>query len=362
MSSTAKRTAYFDNVKFFLITLVVIGHTISPLAPDSAILMASWKCIYTFHMPVFIFLNGYFSSLKKNRKEKCLHFILLYIGMQCLSTICLLIFRYNHLSFSLLSPRFGLWYLIGLFVWTFLLPVTRYIHPFVLLPASIILSLLAGYQSQISDFLSLSRILFFFPFFLSGFYMREKMDFMKILQYFSHPFWKLTAIIILAILFILTFRFGSYVPQGLYLAKYGYSHKLMSFAVPAWLCRLGLYGTAFLTGSAFLVLIPRLTYWFSVLGQRTLAVYLGHILVLDLVKDRIPYITRFITIPGIVLIAFAITLLFSQSIFSFPINRLMKTDFSSLSSHSRISTLRPAPFTKKLRHWRHFFHRQYRHI
>ena len=54
------RNPYFDNAKAILIILVVIGHIIEPFIEDIYTLKIIYEFIYTFHMPAFILLSGYF--------------------------------------------------------------------------------------------------------------------------------------------------------------------------------------------------------------------------------------------------------------------------------------------------------------
>ena len=59
------RNYKFDNIKFFLIWLVVLGHFLNAYVPDSQIIKTITFFIYTFHMPAFIFLSGLFSNRTK---------------------------------------------------------------------------------------------------------------------------------------------------------------------------------------------------------------------------------------------------------------------------------------------------------
>src|SRR5690606_23121391 len=56
------REPYFDNAKFLLIILVVVGHTIEPLFGSSHSLRTLYLFLYFFHMPLFAFISGYFSK------------------------------------------------------------------------------------------------------------------------------------------------------------------------------------------------------------------------------------------------------------------------------------------------------------
>lgn len=56
-----ERDVYFDNLKFILILLVVIGHFMEPFNAERTT-QAVYQFIYSFHMPLFIFAAGYFSK------------------------------------------------------------------------------------------------------------------------------------------------------------------------------------------------------------------------------------------------------------------------------------------------------------
>src|SRR5690606_18416852 len=56
-----QRDSFFDNAKLLLIILVVMGHMIEPLAGGQT-LKPLYMLIYSFHMPLFILISGYFSK------------------------------------------------------------------------------------------------------------------------------------------------------------------------------------------------------------------------------------------------------------------------------------------------------------
>lgn len=61
------RIAYLDLVKLFTIYLVILGHVIIMMNPDLSVGGRLYTFIYTFHMPLFVMISGYFcgSSLSK---------------------------------------------------------------------------------------------------------------------------------------------------------------------------------------------------------------------------------------------------------------------------------------------------------
>ena len=59
------RDAKFDTLKGWLILSVVFGHFFSHDATHSVPSEAIANFIYSFHMPLFVFISGYFSSNQK---------------------------------------------------------------------------------------------------------------------------------------------------------------------------------------------------------------------------------------------------------------------------------------------------------
>lgn len=59
INSSNKRLIWLDNLKAFLIVLVVLGHAIQLLNPVSYQHDILFRYIYSFHMPLFIFVSGY---------------------------------------------------------------------------------------------------------------------------------------------------------------------------------------------------------------------------------------------------------------------------------------------------------------
>lgn len=61
-----ERDVYFDNLKFILILLVVMGHLFQPFNGGITI-GPIFKFLYSVHMPLFIFVAGYFSKNVDNK-------------------------------------------------------------------------------------------------------------------------------------------------------------------------------------------------------------------------------------------------------------------------------------------------------
>ena len=63
-----KRIASLDFLKAFAIATVLLGHSVEQLSGDAFWDHPIWAFLYTFHMPLFMFLSGFFfkSSLRKD--------------------------------------------------------------------------------------------------------------------------------------------------------------------------------------------------------------------------------------------------------------------------------------------------------
>lgn len=155
-----KRISFFDNARVILIFLVVFGHLISKYVKDEPFLANIYLFIYTFHMPAFILISGYFAKKINNAGyfEKLVKKTLIpYAVFQIFYSVYYVMFFQDAISFSLFVPRWGLWFLISLVFWNVLLYF--FIKIKFGIPLAILISLVIGYDTSIDGFLSLSRTL-----------------------------------------------------------------------------------------------------------------------------------------------------------------------------------------------------------
>ena len=93
----SKRIVYLDTVKFLAIWMVCIGHSYSLVTMDSPSILNRW--IYSFHMPLFMLLCGYFSlnSFQKTflvfLKQKTIQLLVPTVSITLLTIWGVLIFR-----------------------------------------------------------------------------------------------------------------------------------------------------------------------------------------------------------------------------------------------------------------------------
>jgi fucose 4-O-acetylase-like acetyltransferase len=270
------RSYFLDNLKFILITLVVVGHFSFKLC-DIKIIDKLVYFIYIFHMPCFIFTNG---LLAKNmnaggrlRIDKVLSIFSMYLLFKIGNAIIKFIFSGNF-ALELFHDSSAPWYLISLCIWYLFVPVMERIKPRYFIPGTVLLGLIAGYFNSIKFDFSLSRVLVFFPFFAIGFYLSKEK-----LEEFLNKRFRLLALSFLIVEFICIAVFWKELSAD-YGILYGgtpYSEVLGNLAPYGMLFRGIWYGAAILTSAAVMLLVPRCKLFFSELGSRTLPIYMTHV-------------------------------------------------------------------------------------
>lgn len=170
------RLAYFDNFKGILISLVVLGHFLYAYSGSGGPVLARiiTPIIYTFHMPAFVFISGFFSKSRQSSNFRSLARLasayLIFNGL-------LLVYNlFTGTGISLLTPLYSAWYLAALIVWR--LAVRFFGRQKHLFAFSVLFALLAGFWPEISNQFAMGRIIAFFPFFLLGFRLDKTVFFL----------------------------------------------------------------------------------------------------------------------------------------------------------------------------------------
>jgi fucose 4-O-acetylase-like acetyltransferase len=268
-----KRDAYFDNAKFLLIFLVVFGHFIQSYIDEHTLIRSLYLTIYTFHMPAFIFIAGYFAkgiSDKGYILNLAKKLLLPYVIFQILYSLYYYYFANGSLmENNLFNPYWSLWFLLSMFYWNLMIIFFKKFNWKYALLISLSISLTIGYFDQISNYLSLSRTFVFFPFFLIGFFVKREH-----LAKIHRPSIRIFSLAILATVFVIFYYFNGFQEQWLFGSKpYSYFETNQ---VTAMLIRLGVYGISAITAISCLSLIPTRHAFFTKLGARSLYVYLLH--------------------------------------------------------------------------------------
>lgn len=177
-----ERDYRIDGIKWLLIVLVTFGHVIEP-ALSNPIANKLYSIIYIFHMPLFVFISGYYANVKNKEKLISKGFMLLETFLVVMIPQC---FYYGSII-PLLNPENSGWYLISLITWyiIFLLIINKLVGKIVvqyngcggqLLIFSCLLAVFAYMLplKQFGNLLSFQRSCMFLPFFMMGFLRRVK--------------------------------------------------------------------------------------------------------------------------------------------------------------------------------------------
>ena len=177
-----ERDYRIDGIKWLLIVLVTFGHVLEP-ALSNPIANKLYSIIYIFHMPLFVFISGYYANVKDKEKLISKGFMLLETFLVVMIPQC---FYYGSII-PLLNPENSGWYLISLITWyiIFLLIINKLVGKIVvqyngcggqLLIFSCLLAVFAYMLplKQFGNLLSFQRSCMFLPFFMMGFLRRVK--------------------------------------------------------------------------------------------------------------------------------------------------------------------------------------------
>ncbi|NFH68115.1 hypothetical protein FDC35_02380 [Clostridium botulinum] len=322
------RQVYFDNLKFILIMLVVIGHAADYYTKTSSIMRAIYLFIYIFHMPLFIFISGYFSKNIINNKifkvEKVISYLALYIIMKFVFYgVDKLILNKDKVNIDFFSVNGSIWYLFAMGMWLCICYINKNIKSLYVISASIVLSILVGYDNNVSDFLCLSRIIVFFPYFILGYYFNED----KLIKILECNWLKIitTGILLVTIILIIFNLDNLYVYRGFFTGRNSYIK--LNQPVYGGIFRFVFYILSIVISIAIMYITPKKTTFFSKFGTRTLQVYLLHDIILKIYNnyDINNYIMKVFPSKWIyiyIILSILLTFILSAKIFEYPFKKI----------------------------------------
>jgi fucose 4-O-acetylase-like acetyltransferase len=279
--------------------------------------------IYIFHMPIMLFISGLFYK-NSNNTSKILFYI--FCGFMLKMSVTLLDrISGNETNFTLLGGKEFPWFFFVFAIYQLLMYIFRDIHKGFLLVFCILLACFVGYDKSISDYLYLSRIVIFFPFYLSGTMLTPKKveNFCKT---YSKKLMGLAILIICIVFFLCFFRLDDfYVYRHLLTGRNPFSDDIVAYGpIARFMC----YLTTLLTSTSIFILVPKSRIpFFTSFGAYTLNVYYWHWLIYMLLDYIIDFKKIFemgkIGQISFMLIGIVITIIISSSkIFAFPLNIL----------------------------------------
>ncbi|MDY7536982.1 acyltransferase family protein [Undibacterium sp. RTI2.1] len=278
--SSLSRNFRIDNIKGVLIFLVVFGHLIELHIAGAHFLHSIWLFIYSFHMPMFALVSGMFSKASLDEKQgsqlvknvviPLVAFEIFYEGLELLLKGNLSVYS------GLFAPYWMLWYLLSLLSWRLLLPIfSKLQFPVVI---ALAMSLIAGYSDSTGYFLSISRTLCFFPFFLLGWKMGPGAfdNTKKRLVFVSAP--------VVAIAITASFLLHSDFDYRWLYGSYSLNHLGMANMTGS-LYQIAQYLASLTIGLACLHLLSLRNWGLAQVGQRSMYVFLWHGLALIVLQQ-----------------------------------------------------------------------------
>jgi fucose 4-O-acetylase-like acetyltransferase len=110
----------FDNIKVFLMILVIIAHTLINSYGDKGMEYIRFFCL-CYTMPLFTFISGYLSKREQHFKKNIIYLLLPCFVFTVINDLVEELVNPNYV-FNWRQPGFAMWYLWVLFVFRVVLP------------------------------------------------------------------------------------------------------------------------------------------------------------------------------------------------------------------------------------------------
>ena len=337
------RLYFFDNLKFILITLVVIGHFLMFSSKDDYA-MGNFLFIYSFHMPLFVFVTGFFAkriiSADGNRRlNKIISFFIIYLIYKLfIFLICNYVYNVEYV-FNFFTESEAPWYLLGCIIWIMITVIFTEVKPKYLFIFSFICFLFISYDNNIVDQFCLSRVLIFYPFYLLGYYITpEQINKIVDILHNKKRYLLLSIVFLTGVYFIFVYCAKDlYFLRPFFTARNPFAYIDFPFDI---LCT-GAFFRAFwflyliLLGLAIFTIIPNKKTSYSEFGSRTLQVYVLHFIVVLIVMygSTFSFLVKLFgnhVYAVLIIIGFVTSLVLSLRVFEKPFAKILKLDFSKL--------------------------------
>lgn len=317
-----ERDYLWDNIKALLILTVVIGHVFESFK-SSGIGEELKFWIYTFHMPAFVFVSGFWSKRYcengKVKGEKVAVLATYYFIFQVLIFILRKYIIGIDVNFSLFTPNVGLWYLLAMVAYYLFIPIFEKMPVYIAMPVIVLMGLFIGMESQAGTFFTISRIFVFAPFFFAGYYISG-----DVITKLKSTNLRFVFGILAIILSIAMWWKNSFLPlqNELFYGKANYKEMNLSFMLGAFQ-RFYAYIIAALMIFGIIAIMPKCKTFFSYVGKNSLQIYIFHLFPVTVFYSNRDYFS-FIKIDSFtdtliaILVSTVFTFLLSFNIFGYP--------------------------------------------
>ncbi|MGW0885975.1 acyltransferase family protein [Streptomyces sp. NPDC002671] len=267
-----QRDAFFDNAKYLAIVLVAMGHFWSPMMYDSRVMEAVYRVVYTFHMPAFIIVSGFFSrsfDMRPDRLKRLITGVAVpYVVFETAYQLFKNAVGHTHDDISLLDPWYLTWFLAALFVWRITAPIWKVVRwP---LPLAIGIAMLASVTPSIGKDLDFQRVLQFLPYFVLGLCMKPEH-----FQLVRRPWVRIAAVPVVAVALVFAWWSVPRMNSGWFYRQ----DSAQELGAPWWcgpVMVLAMMACTLVLTVCFFAWVPRRKMWFTALGAGTLYGYLLH--------------------------------------------------------------------------------------
>ncbi len=317
-----------DNAKALLILLVVIGHFIGVNSANSIWFSRLYTIIYMFHMPLFVFISGYFA--KNVYQNGCFSYrrifslIFTYLFFQLIYVLTYAAFgNFSYGLLQILSATDAQWYLLAMILWYLLVPFFSKLAPVPALAATVLLALLSGYANS-TDFLALTRVVNMLPYFLAGYYLSLYGS--RLVDLANKKTFRILCVV---------GALGVAIGIACYTHRIGdipYLYRNISYQSGTHILIRAANGVcAVVLGLGFFAACPRRKTFFTFVGARTLQIYVYHIIIFYITVFSGLYQVMFTQWPGYVrclIVPLLLTFVLSWKPFGFPFRQISKLDGS----------------------------------
>lgn len=260
-----------DNIKILLIFLVVFNHIIAfQLVRTDIVIRYIWYGITIFHMPAFIFVSGYLSKKPQDVVKNVKNLLIPYVLGYSLTWYAQ-IWLGKSVDYEILRPSGTvMWYLLALFFYRLTIEALGKIR--FVVPLSILLALWAGTRPEFSTYLSTSRIVVFFPFFVAGYLWDSK--YTAAVRRFKGK-WVLLLISGAILFSVPNFMISNEIPVDIFRGNHGYLLCGLTNE-EGLILRLLMYLVSFILIVTFFAILPDRKLPWTFIGRNTMGIYFFH--------------------------------------------------------------------------------------
>ncbi|GAA3974738.1 acyltransferase family protein [Streptomyces marokkonensis] len=267
-----QRDAFFDNAKYLAIVLVGVGHAWGQILDGNRSVETLYRVLYTFHMPAFIIISGYFSrsfDMSPKRVKRLITSVAVpYVVFEVAYALHRRVSEDPSNDISLLDPTYLLWFLCALFIWRLTTPIWQTVRwP---LPIALAIAALASVTPTIGNDLNMQRVLQFLPCFVLGLVLRPEH-----FQLVRRRSVRILSVPVVAAAVVIGWWSVPRMETGWFYRN----AAVQDTGAPWWsgpVVTLALFGCSLVLSACFFAWVPGRRMWFTALGAGTICGYLLH--------------------------------------------------------------------------------------